>query len=179
MPFPVWDQARPLPGNERAGYCHHISILFPTWHRSYLALYEASLELPNLRQRPLKRDMLTVHQQVLSRYIQIIASLWPEGPDRDRYRAAAVNFRIPYWDWATAPPNGDGVLPLSVGQSPYVWVNGPDGWQQIANPLFTYSFKPLDTEAFSYWPASTLSRYNFTSALLTDGLPSLCTTMPR
>ncbi|KAK2072662.1 hypothetical protein P8C59_007000 [Phyllachora maydis] len=109
VPFPVWDQARPLPGNERAGYCHHISILFPTWHRSYLALYE----------------------QVLSRYIQIIASLWPEGPDRDRYRAAAVNFRIPYWDWATAPPNGDGVLPLSVGQSP---------------------FKPLDTEAFSYWP---------------------------
>lgn len=29
-------------GVQRTGYCTHASILFPTWHRPYLALYEVS-----------------------------------------------------------------------------------------------------------------------------------------
>jgi tyrosinase len=70
--------------------------------------------------------------------------LWPEGAMRDQYVIAAANFRIPYWDWAAVPPAGESVLPYSVGGSPTVSVNGPNGLQVILNPLFSYQFKPLD-----------------------------------
>lgn len=39
-------------GDEDNGYCTHVSILFPTWHRPYLALYEVwlpSLIMPRSR----------------------------------------------------------------------------------------------------------------------------------
>lgn len=74
-----------------------------------------------------------------------IAEYYPEGTVRDSYVAAAQNFRIPYWDWAAVPPSGQSVLPASVGGSPSVSVAGPYGTQTIANPLFSYQFKPLNT----------------------------------
>ncbi|KAK1776843.1 tyrosinase [Copromyces sp. CBS 386.78] len=126
IPHQTWGGVTPTPGNEETGYCTHSSILFPTWHRPYLVLYE----------------------QVLYNLIQNIAKWWPEGEPRKRYQAAALRFRIPYWDWASRPPSGQSVLPLSVGGSPYVDVNGPSGVQRIANPLFGYSFKPLNATAF-------------------------------
>lgn len=39
-PFGPWDNVQAAPGNENNGYCQHVSILFPPWHRPYLALYE-------------------------------------------------------------------------------------------------------------------------------------------
>ncbi|KAH7627267.1 hypothetical protein B0T09DRAFT_180188 [Sordaria sp. MPI-SDFR-AT-0083] len=126
IPHQTWGGVTPTPGNEETGYCTHSSILFPTWHRPYLVLYE----------------------QVLYNLIQNIAKWWPEGEPRKRYQAAALRFRIPYWDWASSPPSGQSVLPLSVGGSPYVDANGPSGVQRIANPLFSYSFKPLNATAF-------------------------------
>ncbi|KAK5657068.1 hypothetical protein OQA88_3595 [Cercophora sp. LCS_1] len=114
----------------KRGYCTHSSVLFPTWHRPYLVLYE----------------------QVLYGLIQTIATLWPPGKDRDRYQAAAARFRIPYWDWAASPPSGQSVLPASVGGNPYVDVAGPSGVQRIANPLFSYTFKPLNSTAMLWAP---------------------------
>jgi hypothetical protein len=35
-----WDGVQAKAGGENSGYCTHSSILFPTWHRPYLALYE-------------------------------------------------------------------------------------------------------------------------------------------
>ena len=124
-PYQPFDGVNPTAGNAQNGYCTHVSILFPTWHRPYLALFE----------------------QVLHGMIQQIAQLWPAGPVRDQYVAAAANFRIPYWDWAMAPPAGESVLPDSVGGSPTMVVDGPNGQQTIANPLYTYQFKPLDPVA--------------------------------
>ncbi|KAK3337241.1 hypothetical protein B0T19DRAFT_481606 [Cercophora scortea] len=134
IPHKTWGGVGPTPGNEDTGYCTHSSVLFPTWHRPYLALYE----------------------QVLYSTIQMIATWWPEGEARQRYMEAAATFRIPYWDWALNPPTGQSVLPLSVGGSPYVDVNGPSGVQRIANPLFSFTFKPLNATAFlqapwDYW----------------------------
>lgn len=40
VPFEPWGGVQPTPGNENSGYCHHEDILFPTWHRAYVALYE-------------------------------------------------------------------------------------------------------------------------------------------
>ena len=125
-PYQPFDGVQASPGNTQNGYCAHVSILFPTWHRPYLALYE----------------------QVLYRMIQQIALAWPAGAVQDQYVAAAKNFRIPYWDWAAVPPYGGSVLPDSIGGSDHMTIDGPNGQQVIANPLYSYQFKPLDPNRF-------------------------------
>ena len=40
-PYLPWDGVGTAPG-DGGGYCTHTSNLFLTWHRPYLALYEAS-----------------------------------------------------------------------------------------------------------------------------------------
>jgi tyrosinase len=85
--------------------------------------------------------------------IRNIASWYPLEV-RDRYITAAANFRIPYWDWAIVPPSGQSVFPDSVGESPGISVDGPSGTQVIANPLYSYRFKPLDTSMLPDSPAS-------------------------
>ncbi|KAI1107801.1 Di-copper centre-containing protein [Jackrogersella minutella] len=131
-PALTWGDVDPTPGNEHSGYCTHVSILFPTWHRPYLALYE----------------------QVLYNIVQYIATLYP--PDRvDRFQQAATTFRIPYWDWAALPPDGASVLPLSVGGSSTINITGPNGVQSISNPLFSYVFKPFNSSTFPDFPYNT------------------------
>ncbi|KAK4141580.1 uncharacterized protein C8A04DRAFT_13942 [Dichotomopilus funicola] len=129
MPHQSWGGVQPVAGNEDTGYCTHSSVLFPAWHRPYMALYE----------------------QVLQDLTLMIATFWPED-QRPRYEAAARRFRHPYWDWALAPLSGESVLPKSIGGSPYIDIDGPSGVQRISNPLFSYSFKPLDKAAFSSGP---------------------------
>jgi tyrosinase-like protein len=87
-------------------------------------------------------------QNILYSVMQDIASLWPNQEDRTRYQSAATNFRIPYWDWALSPPAGESVLPKSIGGKEFVDIDGPNGEQRIANPLFSYVFKPLDSADF-------------------------------
>ncbi|KAK3300469.1 uncharacterized protein B0H64DRAFT_428534 [Chaetomium fimeti] len=134
------DQASPmsyygLAGNENTGYCAHSSVLFPTWHRPYMALYE----------------------QALYELIQTIATFWPDDK-RQRYESAARRFRLPYWDWAATPPSGESVLPTSIGGNSFIDVDGPNGFQRIANPLFSYSFNPLDKTVFRSDPWNVWTR---------------------
>ncbi|ERS97997.1 hypothetical protein HMPREF1624_06170 [Sporothrix schenckii ATCC 58251] len=126
VPWIEWNGVAPSPGSENTGYCTHVSELFLTWHRPYLALYE----------------------QILFSLIEYIASLYSDDDERDRYQTAAMDFRIPYMDWATQPPAGESVLPLSVGGRPFINASGPNGVQRIANPLYTYLFKPLNATMF-------------------------------
>ncbi|KAI1177506.1 Di-copper centre-containing protein [Nemania sp. FL0916] len=132
----TWGNVAPLPGNDNFGYCHHVSILFPTWHRPYLVLYE----------------------QTLYTIIQYLASLWPPE-DLDRVQKAAREFRIPYWDWAIAPPAGESVLPLSIGGSSTMNISGPNGIQGISNPLFSFTFRPFNGSIF---PDSPYNKWNET-----------------
>jgi tyrosinase len=135
-PFVDWDNVGPAPNMQNSGYCTHTSILFPTWHRPYLALYE----------------------QVLYNTVQEIANEF-SGADREKYVRAAATFRIPYWDWAAAPPGGQSVLPPSVGGSSTVSVTSPQGQRTIPNPLFQYTFHPLNTNEL---PDAPLSSWNST-----------------
>ncbi|KAI1433007.1 Di-copper centre-containing protein [Xylaria sp. CBS 124048] len=128
----TWGGVAPLPGNDQIGYCHHVSILFPTWHRPYLALYE----------------------QTMYNIVQFIASLWPPE-DLDRVQDAARNFRVPYWDWAVAPPAGESALPLTIGGSSTMAVSGPNGVQNISNPLFSFIFRPFNGSIFRDSPYNT------------------------
>lgn len=88
------------------------------------------------------------HQQILYGAIEFIATQFEGESERSRYIAAGERFRIPYWDWAVLPTAGESVYPKTV-QLPSVDINGPAGLQTIANPLYSYSFHPLNTTEIS------------------------------
>ena len=109
------------------GYCPHVSNLFGTWHRPYLALFE----------------------QVLQKKAVEIADEFPEGDSKKKYQAAAQRLRMPYWDWAIDPPNSEGVIPLSM-RRPQTMVTLPSGVNKtIPNPLAQYTFHPLNRSDFA------------------------------
>ncbi|KAL1870506.1 hypothetical protein Daus18300_005194 [Diaporthe australafricana] len=145
VPFEPWNGVDPTPGNEMAGYCQHQDILFPTWHRAYVALYE---------------------QELCSR-MQFIATAYT-GDSKNRLEAAAADCRAPYFDWAALPPSTmDSMLPASIGDNPKINVSGPHGTQTIANPLFSYAFNPPNPGVFqdvAPWADWTATRRAPTSA---------------
>ncbi|MCJ1391703.1 hypothetical protein MMC18_004568 [Xylographa bjoerkii] len=98
------------------GYCTHGSILFPTWHRLYVALYE----------------------QLLHANARSIAATY-NSSDGPAYRVAAEAFRIPYWDWSLNP-----TMPGLIN-TPTITITTPKGVQDVPNPLYNYTFNPLPT----------------------------------
>ncbi|KAF2152857.1 Di-copper centre-containing protein [Myriangium duriaei CBS 260.36] len=106
-----WDGAVGNGGG--SGYCTHSSVLFPTWHRPYMALFE----------------------QIVWNKTQTIAQQYPAAV-RNNYIAAANTLRVPYWDWSMTAE-----IPAIVN-TPTVQVNTPTGQKTIANPLYTYKFGP-------------------------------------
>lgn len=115
---------------ENPGYCTHSSILFPTWHRPYLALLE----------------------QRINAHAVAIANQYPSST-RSTYVAAARNLRLPYFDWAKNP-SSQGVYP-SAFSSQTATIITPTGTKTIPNPLFSYNFHPnpgnLFYQPFTYW----------------------------
>ncbi|KAF2866880.1 common central domain of tyrosinase-domain-containing protein [Massariosphaeria phaeospora] len=124
-PFGPWDNVK---GEGLTGYCPHVSNLFGTWHRPYLALFEQIL-----------------HDRAVE-----IAKEYPEGESRHRAEQAASKVRLPYWDWAIDPPNStEGVMPASL-RRPNATVRFPNGTSgEIPNPLLQYTFHPLHYDDFS------------------------------
>ncbi|MCJ1477585.1 hypothetical protein MMC13_006258 [Lambiella insularis] len=98
----------------RVGYCTHSSILFPTWHRPYLALYE----------------------QLLWEQAQKVAATYNTS-EKATYQAAAKSFRMPYWDWSL-----NATMPTLVNV-PIITIKTPKGVQSVPNPLYNYTFHPL------------------------------------
>lgn len=43
MPTTTWDEVGKRFGDNFYGYCAHGVLIFPTWHRPYLSLVEASV----------------------------------------------------------------------------------------------------------------------------------------
>ncbi|KAL7818608.1 hypothetical protein V8C26DRAFT_434404 [Trichoderma gracile] len=128
VPFVTWNGVGPAAGASQSGYCPHSSVLFPTWHRPYLALYE----------------------QELHKLAGAIADMFTNPTERSLYRQAASDFRIPYWDWASPAPEGQSHFPDVFWNSTTIQY-GPNGVQVIRNPLYSYSFHPLDGDAL-IWP---------------------------
>ncbi|KAK7745478.1 hypothetical protein SLS53_002976 [Cytospora paraplurivora] len=89
-----------------------------------------------------------VQQQELCDRERFIATLYP-GELKSRFEAAAADCRAPYFDWAALPPpSEDSRLPASIGDNPKINISGPSGIKKIANPLFSYAFKPADPGVF-------------------------------
>lgn len=126
-PYIPWDNVGTAPGYG-GGYCTHTSNLFLPWHRPYLALYE----------------------QQLYANVQSVANSFPTS-SRARWQAAAKNFRMPYWDWAAAPPAGGKAWPDLISTT-YINVQTPTGAQTITNPLLRYEFHPISATDMVYNP---------------------------
>ncbi|KAG6010792.1 hypothetical protein E4U21_004180 [Claviceps maximensis] len=129
VPFTAWNGVEPLPGANLSGYCTHSSVLFPMWHRPYLALFE----------------------QQMYKMVSEIALMFTNSTQRQLYQEAANDFRLPYWDWSLEAPKGETHLP-NVFWSPVIQQYGPNGVQNIKNPLYSYHFHPLDQEALIWNP---------------------------
>ncbi|KAF8243965.1 Di-copper centre-containing protein [Wilcoxina mikolae CBS 423.85] len=112
-PYKPWDGEADARGRKPGGYCTHSSVLFLTWHRPYLALYE----------------------QVLYDDVQAVAQSFPAGAKRDQLLKIASTFRIPYWDWASQPNPDPVLLERNIA------VDKPNGRVTIPNPLYSYRFQ--------------------------------------
>lgn len=99
------------------------------------------------------------------RLTNIIAAMFPNSTERQLYQQAASDFRFPYWDWALEPPPGETHFP-QVFWDPTILQRGPNGVQNIRNPLYAYPFHPLDEDAFIWSPVSATTLYASTVANL-------------
>ena len=166
VPFIPWNGVEPVEGANNSGYCTHNSVLFPMWHRPYLALYEVGEG-----SRLLRVARLTIAQQIMHKMVQAIAEMFTNETQRDLYRRAALDFRIPYWDWSLPAPPGETYFP-DVLWTPSVNQFGPNGVQSIRNPLYSYQFHPLDEAAMIWEPVSWgefLARRRLTATSLNTG----------
>ncbi|CDO69906.1 hypothetical protein BN946_scf184884.g65 [Trametes cinnabarina] len=129
LPYIAWSGAGAEDSAEPAGYCTHGSVLFPTWHRPYVALFE----------------------QVLQKHAAEIAEKYTV--DRPRWQKAAAELRQPFWDWAR-----ETVPPPEVISLDKVTITASDGQKkEVDNPLRRYRFHPIDPsfpEPYSNWSAT-------------------------
>ena len=107
------------------GYCTHSSILFLTWHRPFLSLFETALY----------------------NIVNQIALGYTDSNTKARYVKAAKTFRMPYWDWALETDNGIGLFPREALASTIHSVVRPGGGRDKdfndtlkSNPLASYKF---------------------------------------
>ncbi|KAF3937797.1 Tyrosinase [Dactylella cylindrospora] len=102
-----------------------------------------------------------------------IVELYPETDGvRDRYKAAADTFRIPYWDSAELKDR-NGRRSLNVPYLctlPVVEVYTPTGMTQIDNPLYRFKFNPGPTGLTSFQD-QTGEFFPFSTALGTSRYP--------
>ncbi|KAJ7234350.1 hypothetical protein B0H12DRAFT_1028006 [Mycena haematopus] len=119
-PYTQWNNS----GNTKAppdkkswgGYCFHGFVLFPNWHRPYVAAYE----------------------QILQSLAIAVASTYTT-PDKAAWQGAALALRLPYWDWML--PKAEGVPPDQVLTQDMVWIIQSDGSRcKVPNPLLAYTF---------------------------------------
>ncbi|OAQ57685.1 tyrosinase [Pochonia chlamydosporia 170] len=110
-PYKEWNDAGSENSTDSAGYCPHNENIFVAWHRPYMALFE----------------------QELVRQARLIADMYPE-PNRQEYRAAAENLRLPFWDWGFDSHVPNATVPKTV------IVQAPGGKTNVSNPLATYKF---------------------------------------
>jgi tyrosinase len=141
LPLVPWDE-QTEPQSSGVGYCTHASVLFPTWHRPYMLLYEVSGPYAVYRaSSPL--HLLTFSQQVIYGIMkeEIIKKGSWDNATKKRLDDAADKWRLPYWDWAATRPDKK-TRSYKVPQIAYgttVKVFHPGGQSETPqNPMYSY-----------------------------------------
>ncbi|MCJ1389657.1 hypothetical protein MMC18_002514 [Xylographa bjoerkii] len=114
-PSQPWDHA-PGPTGQ---YCAHDTVIFPTWHRPYMALFE----------------------QRLHEIIMDIIGSWSGMTESQLapWKDAAFMFRLPYWDWARKQTYVDNFALPQVFTVENVNIFLNDGtWRDLPNPLWKF-----------------------------------------
>ena len=122
MPYHEWDQPKPL--KYHGMYCAHDTVLFPTWHRPYLLLFEQCLH------KIMVKDIIP-H---FANDIQV------------EMRKAADTWRLPYWDWAALRGNPKALdVPIAITEE-WVSIRGfTANIDRVPNPLWKFRMpKPKD-----------------------------------
>lgn len=120
VPFIPWQETSVSSQDNTLGYCTHNSPLFSTWHRPYLSLFE----------------------QRLVQHAMYEASKF-KGSEAARWKAAAQQLRLPYWDWAASdlqsrqPPQ----LTASTVSIRRAGAGGVPESVTVHNPLREYQFR--------------------------------------
>ncbi|KAJ5784932.1 uncharacterized protein N7503_010144 [Penicillium pulvis] len=112
QPNVPWDEPIDKSEAEGKGYCTHNNILFPVWHRAYLALYEQRI------------------YEIMNN--EIVPNFAEEG--RSDWQKAAQTWRLPFWDWGITTSVPD------LCKYPTTLVPTADGKSEetITNPLFQF-----------------------------------------
>ena len=170
LPYVEWEGAggaQPVKGSQWGGYCTHGCVLFPTWHRPYVALYEVSSpSLTFIRHVNINH----IIQQVMQQHALQIANTYQV--DKQSWVTAAQNLRVPYWDWASntvPPPQVISMTTLNI-----VTPNGKT--TSVANPLLQYTFNPIDRSfprPYSSWKTTIRHPDNPNSANATTDVQAL------
>ncbi|KAJ7658138.1 common central domain of tyrosinase-domain-containing protein [Mycena polygramma] len=128
-PYQSWNGSGSMPVDPNAwqGYSQIGNVLFPTWQRVYLVLFEASA-------------LQTAAMKIAATYTV----------DQACFKQAALNLRQPYWDWSL-----NAVPPAEVIALKKVTIITPNGQKtHVDNPLYCYTFHPIDPSfppPFSNW----------------------------
>ncbi|KAJ9648776.1 hypothetical protein H2199_000689 [Coniosporium tulheliwenetii] len=93
----------------------------------------------------------TCLQQILYANMLDVVAGFRNTSRYDFYVNAARTFRMPYWDWAAAPPEGQNSFPSSLTIRD-VQVTLPNGTAVIPNPLYAYRFHPVPSDFSPYIP---------------------------
>ncbi|KAL4861797.1 hypothetical protein BDV12DRAFT_203650 [Aspergillus spectabilis] len=122
QPNVPWDEPLDKADAEGKGYCTHNNILFPIWHRAYLALYE-------------QRLFEIMVQEIIPNFPREGRSAWEE---------AALTWRLPFWDWGVTSS-----VP-ALAKYPTTVVPTADGKdeERINNPLYQFRMptnQPMST----------------------------------
>jgi Common central domain of tyrosinase len=76
-PFISWDDVNGVDNPTFGGYCTHSSILFLTWHRPYLALYEVCVskipKFPSQNTGTMELDKCTINQNYSKRFTPLFS----------------------------------------------------------------------------------------------------------
>ncbi|CCL99469.1 uncharacterized protein FIBRA_01487 [Fibroporia radiculosa] len=134
LPYVRWGDSggpNPDPDSEFGGYCTHGSVLFPTWHRPYVALFEQAVQ----------KQAAQIAQEYTT--------------DRQEWIREATDLRSWFWDWA-AEPRVPGMPVPELLISPKTEVITPKGVVTANNPLYSHVFQhpfPVSTfpKPFSSW----------------------------
>ncbi|KAL0937178.1 tyrosinase [Colletotrichum truncatum] len=136
QPWRAWDRvtsvnfgAAPGRTDSQSGYCSHGSVIFPTWHRVYLAQFEQALYLHAAEIAP-----------------------------KLKAQAALDRFRIPYFDPFLPRQKASNAdvytygIPIIFTLS-HIQVRRPENpsrWVSMANPLYQFNF-PADNKGGFDW----------------------------
>ncbi|KAF0317000.1 tyrosinase [Colletotrichum asianum] len=129
-PYVAWDEDPQKGKTADRGYCTHNSILFSTWHRAYMLLWEQVIY--ELMKEEVKNFPVNEHGAFLE---------------------AAKSWRFPYWDWARKkidPEQGDSPMygiPRVIRQEK-VRVRIPGGpgpdkkYAEVQNAFYKFTMPP-------------------------------------